>query len=142
MNKYNRCNHHLKYPIQPLIDNGPCVEIKCRKPKSNRNKQQYSCYSSDRLCVNDRPEIDFEIEPQELLRDLRIYAMNHGIDYDKYLPRNAEWLSRKINSICNDLVQAGLVKEPDIRREHRRFIRFKKIKRQQTQNSGLKTCFT
>jgi hypothetical protein len=90
---------------------------------------------------NDRPEIDFEIEPQELLRDLRIYAMNHGIDYDKYLPRNAEWLSRKINTICNDLVQAGLVIEPDIRREHRRYIRFKKIKRQQTQNSGLKTYF-
>ena len=90
---------------------------------------------------NDRPEIDFEIEPQELLRDLRIYAMNHGIDYDKYLPRNAEWLSRKINTICNDLVQAGLVIDPDIRREHRRYIRFKKIKRQQTQNSGLKTYF-
>jgi hypothetical protein len=85
---------------------------------------------------NDRPEIDFEIEPQELLRDLRIYAMNHGIDYDKYLPRNAEWLSRKINTICNDLVQAGLVIDPDIRREHRRYIRFKKIKRQQTQNSA------
>jgi len=29
---------------------------------------------------NDRPEIDFEIEPQELLKDLRIYAMNNGID--------------------------------------------------------------
>ena len=90
---------------------------------------------------NDRPEIDFEIEPQELLRDLRIYAMNHGIDYDKYLPRNAEWLSRKINTICNDLVQAGLVIEPDIRREHRRYIRFKKIETQQTQNSGMKTYF-
>jgi hypothetical protein len=77
--------------------------------------------------LNDRPEIDFEIEPQELLRDLRIYAMNNAIDYDKYLPRNAEWLSRKINTICNDLVQAGLVIEPEIRREHRRFIRFKKI---------------
>ena len=64
---------------------------------------------------NDRPESDFEIEPQELLKDLRIYAMNNGIDYDKYLPRNAEWLSRKINTICNDLVQAGLVIEPDIR---------------------------
>ena len=90
---------------------------------------------------NDRPEIDFEIEPQDLLRDLRIYAMNHGIDYDKYLPRNAEWLSRKINTICNDLVQAGLVIEPDIKREHRRYIRFKKIKRQETQNLGLKTYF-
>ncbi len=90
---------------------------------------------------NDRPESDFEIEPQELLKDLRIYAMNNGIDYDKYLPRNAEWLSRKINTICNDLVQAGLVIEPDIKREHRRYIRFKKIKRQETQNLGLKTYF-
>ncbi|PWU79461.1 MAG: hypothetical protein DLM72_17210 [Candidatus Nitrosopolaris wilkensis] len=26
---------------------------------------------------NDRPEIDFEIEPQDLLKDLRIYAMNN-----------------------------------------------------------------
>jgi hypothetical protein len=34
---------------------------------------------------NDHPEIAFEIEPQELLRDLRFYAVNHQIDYDKYL---------------------------------------------------------
>jgi hypothetical protein len=44
-------------------------------------------------------------------------------------------------AICNDLVHAGLVKESDIRREHRRYIRFKKIKGQQSQNSGLKTYF-
>jgi hypothetical protein len=90
---------------------------------------------------NDHPEMNFEIEPQELLRDLRIYAMNHGIDYDKFLPRNPEWLSRKINNICNDLVQAGLVIEPDIRREHKRYVRFRKINKEQTQNSGLKACF-
>ena len=93
------------------------------------------------FAFNDLLGTDFEIEPQELLKDLRIYAMNHGIDYDKFLPRNPEWLSRKINSICNDLVQAGLIIEPDIRRDHKRYIRFKKINGEQTQNSGLKTYF-
>jgi hypothetical protein len=94
---------------------------------------------------NDHPEIAFEIEPQELLRDLRFYAVNHQIDYDKYLPQNPSWLSRNINSICNDLVEAGLVIDPDIRREHKRFIGFKKINKnpptEQTQNSGLKAYY-
>jgi energy-coupling factor transporter ATP-binding protein EcfA2 len=94
---------------------------------------------------NHRVEIDFEIEPQELLRDLRIYAVNHQIDYDKYLPQNPSWLSRNINSICNDLVEAGLIIDPDIRREHKRFIGFKKINKnlptERTQNSGLKAYY-
>jgi energy-coupling factor transporter ATP-binding protein EcfA2 len=94
---------------------------------------------------NHRGEIDFEIEPQELLRDLRFYAVNHQIDYDKYLPQNPSWLSRNINSICNDLVEAGLVIDPDIRREHKRFIGFKKINKnpptEQIQNSGLKAYY-
>jgi len=104
--------------------------------KSNVENQNQIVINNNTLATlligyvfNARPEIDFDIEPQELLKDLRIYAMNNGIDYDKYLPRNPEWLSRKINTICNDLVQAGLVIEPDIRREHIRYIRFKKIKR-------------
>ncbi|MDQ6865618.1 MAG: hypothetical protein M3044_17545 [Thermoproteota archaeon] len=93
---------------------------------------------------NDRPEIAFEIEPQELLRDLRFYAVNHQIDYDKYLPQNPSWLSRHINSICNDLIEAGLAIEPDIRKEHKRCIGFKKINiapLPKTQNSGPKTYF-
>ncbi len=93
--------------------------------------------------VFERLEIDFEIEPQQLLNDLKIYAINHGISYDKYLPQNPSWLSRHINSICNDLVEAGLVIDPDIRREHKRFIGFKKINNlpltAQPHNSGLKT---
>jgi hypothetical protein len=91
---------------------------------------------------NKRAEIEFEIEPQELLKDLRIHAINHGISYDKYLPQNPSWLSRHINSICNDLIEAGLVIEPDIQKEHKRYIGFKKINiapLSKTQNSGPKT---
>jgi hypothetical protein len=91
--------------------------------------------------VFERPEIEFETQPYELLNDLKIYAINHGISYDKYLPQNPSWLSRHINSISNDLVEAGLVIDPDIRTGHRRCIGFKKINREQTQNSGLKTYF-
>jgi hypothetical protein len=76
---------------------------------------------------NNRAEIDFEIEPQQLLNALKIYAINHGISYDKYLPQNPSWLSRHINSICNDLIEAGLRIDPDIQKEHKRYIRFKKI---------------
>jgi hypothetical protein len=77
---------------------------------------------------NERAEIDFEIEPQDLLTALRTHAYAKGIDYDfdKYLPKNASWLSRQINNICNDLRVAGLVINPDMQKNNRRYIGFKK----------------
>jgi hypothetical protein len=66
--------------------------------------------------------MEFAIEPNELLRDLKIYAMNNGIEYDKYLPRNAAWLSRQINSIGNDLVQARLAIESDVKKKNDTFV--------------------
>jgi hypothetical protein len=87
---------------------------------------------------NERTEIEFEIEPQDLLTALRTHAYAKGIDYDfdKYLPKNASWLSRQINNICNDLRVVGLIINPDIQKNSRRFIGFKKdINQRATENS-------
>jgi hypothetical protein len=50
---------------------------------------------------NKRPEIEFSVEPEDLLKELKGYADDIGIDYynDKQLPRNAVWLTRKLNMI-------------------------------------------
>jgi hypothetical protein len=61
--------------------------------------------------------MEFEIEPEELLGALRVYAINKGLD-DKYLRTNAICLSRQINLISDDLRHAGLVVD-DIGKEHK-----------------------
>jgi hypothetical protein len=78
---------------------------------------------------NDRQDIEFEIQPYELLEDLKRHAAGKGIDYehDKYLPKNSTHLSRQINIIESDLRMAGLFVTPDIQKNSRRYIGFKKI---------------
>jgi hypothetical protein len=77
---------------------------------------------------NERQETEFEMEPEELFKAVRAHAESKGINYnyDKFLPKNSVWLSRTINAFSNDLKIAGLTINPDIQREHRRFIGFKK----------------
>jgi hypothetical protein len=60
--------------------------------------------------LNKRPEKEFGIEPDELLKDLKAFAPEIGVDYNshKQLPKNAVWLTRKLNMIKSDLVSAGL----------------------------------
>jgi hypothetical protein len=77
---------------------------------------------------NERPETEFDIEPQHLLIALKEHAPTVGINYDrdKYLPTNHSWLSRQINMICEDLRIAGLVVIPNVQKGHKRYIKIKK----------------
>lgn len=92
-----------------------------------------------KYAFNERRELEFEIEPEELLGMIKINAINQGGGYDKSLPKNATWLSRYINSICDDLLAAGLLVDTDIKRDHKRYIRFTKINnRGQTLSEGIR----
>ena len=59
---------------------------------------------------NERQELEFDIEPEDLLNAIKIYAINKRIDYHDYsLPKNPVWLSRQINSTSDDLRHVGLL---------------------------------
>jgi len=75
---------------------------------------------------NKRIEKEFGIEPDELLKALKDFASEIGVDYsaDKQLPRNAVWLTRKLNMIKSDLNIAGL--EIDETKSNERMIWIKK----------------
>lgn len=62
---------------------------------------------------NKRPEKEFSIEPDDLLKELKHYASEISVDYndDKQLPRNAIWLTRKLNMVKSDLRHAGITTE-------------------------------
>jgi len=80
-----------------------------------------------KYAFNERQELEFEIEPTDLLR------------HDKSLPRNPVWLTRQINSISGDLVHAELLIDADVRNEHKRFVRFTKINKDgPTLSAGMK----
>jgi hypothetical protein len=72
---------------------------------------------------------DFHIEPTQLFGNLRRYALEKQIDvvHAKWFPQNPEWLSRKIRILKADLKAANILVDPDIRKEQRRLIYFKKI---------------
>jgi hypothetical protein len=74
---------------------------------------------------NKRPEMEFSIEPEDLLKELKDYADDIGIDYhnDRQLPRNAVWLTRKLNMIKSDLRTAGIIIDPIKSNERQIWIR-------------------
>jgi hypothetical protein len=74
---------------------------------------------------NKRSEMEFNIEPEDLLKELKDYADDIGIDYhnDRQLPRNAVWLTRKLNMIKSDLRTAGIIIDPIKSNERQIWIR-------------------
>ncbi|MGI8832493.1 MAG: hypothetical protein ACR2IS_07640, partial [Nitrososphaeraceae archaeon] len=82
-----------------------------------------------KYAFNKRAEPEFAIEPDDLLKDLKAFAAEIGVDYnaDRGLPKNAIWLTRKINMIEQDLKVAGLI--VDEAKSNERLIRiFKNYK--------------
>jgi hypothetical protein len=79
--------------------------------------------------LNYRDQNDFHIEPTQLFGNLRRYALEKQIDvvHAKWFPQNPEWLSRKIRILKTDLKAANILVDPDIKKEQRRLIYFKKI---------------
>jgi hypothetical protein len=84
----------------------------------NRETQSYAVIRNNTLAIllikyafNKRWELEFKIEPHDLLKELMAYASEIGINYnaDKNLPKNSVWLSRKLNMIELDLRVAGIV---------------------------------
>jgi hypothetical protein len=63
-----------------------------------------------KYAFNKRPEKEFGIEPDELLKELKSFAAEIQVDYhsDQNLPKNAVWVKRKLNMIKSDLKIAGL----------------------------------
>ncbi|MGC2571073.1 MAG: hypothetical protein WA364_06130 [Candidatus Nitrosopolaris sp.] len=102
--------------------------------ESNTETQHLSVIYNDSLATlvikyafNKRSEKEFGMEPDELLKELKSYASETDVDYssDKQLPKNAVWLTRKLNTIKTDLVSAGL--EIDETKSNERIIWIKKI---------------
>jgi hypothetical protein len=84
----------------------------------NKETQSYALIRNNSLAIllikyafNKRPEPEFAIEPDDLLKELKTFAVEIGVDYnaDRGLPKNAIWLTRKINMIEQDLKVAGLI---------------------------------
>ena len=84
----------------------------------NKETQSYAVIRNNSFAVllikyafNKRCELEFEIEPHDLLKELRLYASEIGIDYyaDKNLPKNSVWITRRLNMIELDLRVTGLV---------------------------------
>jgi hypothetical protein len=78
---------------------------------------------------NHHDQIEFLIEPSQLFRNLKRYAIENQIDvvHAKWFPQNAEWLSKKIRILKEDLKAANILVDPDIRKEQKRLIYFRKI---------------
>jgi hypothetical protein len=83
----------------------------------NKETQSYAVVRSNSLAIllvkyafNKRSETEFSIEPDDLLKDLKLFAAEMDIDYniDRGLPKNAVWITRLINMIKQDLSVAGL----------------------------------
>lgn len=55
-------------------------------------------------------ESGFELQPAEMLRELRLYADEIGMDYhtDKQFPKNEVWLTRRLAQIEPDLLFVGI----------------------------------
>jgi hypothetical protein len=77
--------------------------------------------------LNKKPEKEFCVEPDHLLKELKTYAYEIGIDYhdDKQLPKNAVWLTRKLNMVKSDLIPAGITID-SIKSDEMRLIWIKK----------------
>lgn len=115
--------------------------------EQNTDTQQLTVLHNNSLSVlliryafNKRVEKEFGIEPEELLRDLKNFASEIGVDYhsDKQLPTNAVWLTRRLNMIKSDLSIAGL--EIDETKNYERMIWIKKDPKKenrQAENSDL-----
>jgi predicted Zn-dependent protease with MMP-like domain len=81
--------------------------------------------------LNHCQENEFRIEPQHLLINLKNHAETVGIRHDrvKWFPQSAVWVSRKIKTLIKDLKVANILVDPDMRKDQKRWIYFKKLQR-------------
>jgi hypothetical protein len=81
--------------------------------------------------LNHCQENEFRIEPQHLLINLKHHAETVGIRHDrvKWFPQRAVWVSRKIKTLIKDLKVANILVDPDVRKDQKRWIYFKKLQR-------------
>jgi hypothetical protein len=73
--------------------------------------------------------IEFQMEPMQLFTELKTRAMEKQIDiiHARWFPQNAEWMSRRIKALTEDLKAANILVETDIQKDSKRWIYFKKI---------------
>lgn len=64
-----------------------------------------------------------ELEPEELLKSLKSYATEHGREYMG--PQDSSWLIRRLNTFQENLKQAGVSLETDVKRNGRRLVRLR-----------------
>jgi hypothetical protein len=91
---------------------------------------------------NKRPEKEFSVEPGDLLKELKAYTAEIGVDYsdDKQFPNNAVWLARRINMIRSDLRIAGIIIDSTKSDERLIWIKKDDAKIKQEQESHTKTA--
>jgi hypothetical protein len=74
---------------------------------------------------------EFHMTPQDLFINLKNHAESIGIRHDrvKWFPQSPVWISRKIKTLIKDLKVANILVDPDVRKDQKRWIYFKKLQR-------------
>ncbi len=73
--------------------------------------------------------IEFQLEPMQVFSELKTRAAEKQIDiiHTRWFPQNAEWMSRRIKLLKEDLKAENILVDTEIRKDSRRWIYFKKI---------------
>ena len=153
LNKYDEIENQIK-PNHRLADFVVCGEAISRALGNKENEfleawnrnthqQNVNIIQNNPLAgllidyvLNYYDQIEFQIEPMQLFVNLKRYATDKQIDivHAKWFPQNVEWLSRKIRILKEDLKAANILVDPDLRKDQKRWIYFKKIR---THNASI-----
>src|SRR5215831_7787794 len=52
---------------------------------------------------------EIRLEPKILLKELKLFAISHSLDYHKSLPQDPSWLVRRLRSYRDILKEASLI---------------------------------